>query len=45
MKINSFEEIKAWQKAKELNVELYRIFKNSKDYILKINLLEPQFQL
>ena len=32
MRIERFEEIKAWQKARELTVEIYRIFRNSKDY-------------
>lgn len=32
MKINRFEDIKAWQKSKELTILLYKIFKDSKDY-------------
>lgn len=32
MKINSFEEIIAWQKAKELTIIIYKNFKYSKDY-------------
>ncbi len=32
MTIKSFEEIKAWQKAKELSVITYKIFSSSKDY-------------
>jgi four helix bundle protein len=32
MKINRFEEIIAWQKAKELTVSIYHTMQNSKDY-------------
>ena len=32
MKINRFEEIIAWQKAKELTVSIYQAMRNSKDY-------------
>jgi four helix bundle protein len=32
MKIDQFEEIIAWQKAKQLSAELYILFKNNKDY-------------
>jgi four helix bundle protein len=32
MKIDQFEEIIAWQKAKQLSAELYLLFKNNKDY-------------
>lgn len=32
MKINSFEEIIAWQKAKELNLVVYKNFKNCRDF-------------
>lgn len=32
MKINSFEEIISWQKARELNLIIYNHFKNSKDF-------------
>jgi len=32
MKINSFEEIISWQKARELNLIIYSHFKNSKDF-------------
>jgi four helix bundle protein len=32
MKINTFEEIIAWQKAKTLTVDMYKICKSSKDY-------------
>jgi four helix bundle protein len=35
MKINSFEDIIGWQKAKELNLIIYRNFKNCKDYSFK----------
>lgn len=29
---NRFEEIKAWQKSKELSLMIYKIFKDSKDF-------------
>ena len=32
MAIEQFEDIIAWQKSKELTTEVYRYFKNSKDY-------------
>ena len=32
MKIDQFEEIIAWQKAKLLSAELYLLFKDNKDY-------------
>jgi four helix bundle protein len=32
MKIGRFEDILAWQKAKVLTVEIYRLFDNSKDF-------------
>jgi four helix bundle protein len=32
MKIERFEDIIAWQKAKLLSVEIYKQFENSKDY-------------
>ena len=32
MKIERFEDIKAWQKSKELAILIYSIFKNSKDF-------------
>jgi len=35
MKIIRFEDIIAWQKAQDLAVEIYRIFKESKDYGFK----------
>jgi four helix bundle protein len=35
MKINQFEEITSWQKSKELILEVYKIFKNNRDYSFK----------
>ena len=35
MKIERFEDIIAWQKAKLLSVEIYKHFENSKDYGFK----------
>ncbi|NCC87958.1 MAG: four helix bundle protein [Clostridia bacterium] len=32
MKINKFEEIIAWQRAQDLAVEIYSLFKDSKDF-------------
>jgi hypothetical protein len=31
MKIERFEDIIAWQKSKELSVQVYGLFENSKD--------------
>ena len=35
MRIERFEDIKAWQKAKELSVAIYRLFEHSKDFDFK----------
>lgn len=35
MKINSFEEIIAWQKSKTLSLFIYKLFKNNKDYAFR----------
>jgi len=35
MKIERFEDIIAWQKSKELSVQVYGLFENSKDYGFK----------
>ncbi len=32
MQITRFEDILSWQKGKELTLEIYRIFRNNKDY-------------
>jgi len=32
MKIERFEDIKAWQNARELSVQVYNIFENSSDF-------------
>jgi four helix bundle protein len=35
MKIEKFEEILAWEKAKELTLKIYKIFENSRDFGFK----------
>ena len=35
MKINGFEEIQSWQRAKSLTIQIYKIFEKSRDYGLK----------
>lgn len=35
MRIERFEDIKAWQKAKDLSVSVYRLFEHSKDFGFK----------
>ena len=35
MRIERFEDIIAWQKAKEFTVQIYRLFQNSKDFGFK----------
>lgn len=35
MKATKFEEIKVWQKAKELTLEIYKIFSKCRDYGFK----------
>lgn len=32
MKIEKFEDIRAWQKARQLTISIYGLFRNSKDY-------------
>ncbi len=39
MKINSFEEIIAWQKAKELIMISYKLFRNNRDFPFRDQLL------
>ena len=35
MRIERFEDIRAWQKAKDLSVAIYRLFEQSKDFSFK----------
>lgn len=35
MKINKFEDIVSWQKAENLVLEIYKVFKNNRDYSLR----------
>jgi four helix bundle protein len=35
MKIEKFEQITAWQKAKDLNIEIYKTFNSCKDFSFK----------
>lgn len=35
MTVERFEDIKAWQKAKDLTLEIYKTFENLKDYSYK----------
>ena len=35
MRIERFEDIIAWQKAKELNIQIYKFFENNKDFGFK----------
>lgn len=35
MKIEKFEDIIAWQKAKDLTLKIYHIFKNNRDFSFK----------
>jgi len=35
MKIDRFEDIKAWQKAKDLSIQVYSLFETSKDFGFK----------
>lgn len=35
MRIERFEDIRAWQKAKDLSVAIYRLFEQSKDFGFK----------
>ncbi len=35
MKIERFEDIRAWQKARELTISIYRLFNSNRDYGFK----------
>lgn len=35
MKIDRFEDIKAWQKSKELTTVIYKLFRNNRDFSFK----------
>ena len=40
MKITNFEEIISWQKAKTLNLTLYDIYKDSRDFVFRDQILK-----
>lgn len=43
--IESFEDVVAWQRAKELNILLYGQFRNHKDYAFKDQLLRASVSI
>jgi hypothetical protein len=43
MGIERFEDIIAWQKAKELTIQIYRLFEKVKILVLKTRYSELQF--
>jgi four helix bundle protein len=45
MKIEKFEDLIAWQKAKELAVKLYDVCKNCKEYGLKDMLMKTNITI
>ena len=45
MKIQIFEDIIAWQKSKELCMELYKTFKDCKDYSFKDQILRASISI
>lgn len=45
MKIEQFEDIKSWQKAKELTILLYAIFEQSKDFGFKDQILRASVSI
>ena len=45
MKIDRFEEIISWQKAKELTVTLYSIFEKDKDFVFKDHILKASISI
>src|SRR3989344_4702172 len=45
MKIEKFEDIIAWQKAKNLTLILYRIFKNSRDFAFRDQILRASVSI
>lgn len=45
MQIQKFQDIVSWQKAKALNVQLYKIFKSCKDYYFKDQILRAALSI
>jgi four helix bundle protein len=45
MKIEQFEDIMAWQKAKELTIKLYQIFETSKDFGFRDQILRASLSI
>jgi len=45
MKIERFEDIIAWQKSKELTVQIYKLFKESKDFGFKEQIQRPSISV
>ena len=45
MAITKFEEIESWKLSKELNLELFRLFENSKMYFLKDQILRASISI
>jgi four helix bundle protein len=45
MQIYRFEEIIAWKKAKDLNIELYRLFSSHKDFNFRDQLLRASISI
>ncbi|MDP4115862.1 MAG: four helix bundle protein [Bacteroidota bacterium] len=45
MTISKFEDIESWKLSKELNLELFRIFENSKMYSLKDQILRASISI
>lgn len=45
MRIQSFEEVIAWQKAKDLNKKLYSLLESSRNFVLKDQLLRASLSI
>ena len=45
MAYGSFEELEVWQRAKKLTVELFGLFKDSRDFVLKDQILKAALSI
>lgn len=45
MTIKTFEDVVAWQKGRDLYVSLYKIFRNSKDFMYRDQLLRASLSI
>jgi hypothetical protein len=44
MKVQRFEDLIAWQKAQDFSINIYSVFKNSKDFGFKDQICKLRYQ-